>query len=564
MSAMRPLLRVIRPAAPLLVRAGIHETLGALSRLGLGLTLAAATVGAIAPWTGSDAPDPVPDPLRLAILAGLLAVLAWFGQWRGGLWAHRADAALQRRLRERTLARIERRPLAWVDGRGGVAVKRMVTEDVDALHHLVGHAFGHLVAALVQAVAGLTALLLLAPAATVLSLLPLLAALVLAGRQRARLPEQMSRYQQAAGCVDRAAVEFAAGTAELKMFGRAAAGLSRFRAAADDHGRFVSEWARTVTPTMALQYVLLSAPAVWAVLGILAWARIVTPAELVVLAIVLPLLLSPVESLAFAAQELAGAQSAAARIDEVLSGPPDDAPCPLPRARPTPAPGPPTPVPASVHLRDLGVVVGNRELLSGVDVDIPCGATAVVVGRSGAGKSTLLETIAGLHPPAHGHIELAPEVTVAALWQRPFVLRASVLDNLRLACPEASEAECRAAAAAVGIDDRLRALPAGYRTVLGEGQSLSGGERQRLCLARALVARPGLLLLDEPVASLDPASARLVDDALRDLRGRCTIVRADHRPGPALEADLVLVIDSGRLVAAGPPALVLDETGALP
>lgn len=556
MSAMSPLLRVIRPAAPLLIRAGLHEVLGALSRLGLGLTVAAATVVAISPWSAAPAPGFIPSTPWLAAIAAALAVLSWFGQWRGGLWAHRADASLQRRLRERTLTEVERKPLIWVDGHGGVSVKRMVTEDVDALHHLVGHAFGHLVAAFVQTAVGLTALLLLTPLGTVLSLLPLLGALILARRQRARLPEQMVRYQQAAGRVDRAAVEFAAGTAELKMFGRTGDGLSRFRHAADDHGRFVSEWARTVTPTMTFQYVLLSAPAVWAVLGILAWTGIVSPSELVVLAIVLPLLLSPVEALAFAAQDLAGAQTAAARIDAVLDTDGSD-------RRPSPplSPGSAPMAPGRVHLRDLGLVVGDTALLSGIDVDIPAGRTTVVVGRSGAGKSTLLETIAGLHAPAHGHVELTPGIAVAALWQRPFVLRASVLENLRLARPGASEEECRAAAAAVGIDDRLSALPAGYRTVLGEGHSLSGGERQRLCLARALVARPGLLLLDEPVASLDPTSARLVDETVRRLRGRCTVIRADHRPGPALEADLVLVLEAGRLVAAGPPAQTLDESG---
>ncbi|RLP08366.1 ABC transporter ATP-binding protein [Propionibacterium australiense] len=551
MSEISLLLRVMRPARAHLVRAAVFEAVAAAARLGLGFLAA----GALVQITGADSRSAAWWGFWLAAAAGS-AGLSWLGRWRGGCWAHRADNLLQRLLRERAVDRIRAKPLSWVDEHGSVAVKRMVTEDVDALHHLTAHALGDLVSALVQTVIGLALLLVIAPLPTLVALVPAMIGLGLAHRQRRGMPEQMRRYDEACERVDRAAVEFVQGIAPLKVFGGTERGLSRFRSAAADYASFVAGWARTVTPTMVTQQILLSAPPVWAVLALLGGSGRLEFAGLVTIAVVLPLLLSPVESLAFALQDLAGAVAAAERIDALIAEADDE-----------PGSVPATPEPfgedqaCGLVLDEVSLRYGSTVGLERVSAVLPAGGLTVLLGHSGAGKSTLLEVIAGLGEPSSGSVHRSPHAVVSALWQRPFLLRASVLDNLRLARPDADEQDCRRAAVLAGIDERISALPQGYRTVLGQGVVLSGGERQRLCLARCLVARPSLLLLDEPASAVDTVSAHLMDRALAALRGRCTVVRADHRPSVALDADLVLVMDHGRVVEAGSAQELLASGG---
>lgn len=551
MSSTALLLRTLHPAARPLVRSGLWEGLAATARTGFGFALACIVLIAV---TGQVSDSRSPSMVLLLTMCLLLSMLAWWGQWRGSVCAHRADSQLQRHLRSRSLTAIEARPLSWVDENGGVGLKRLVDDDIGTLHHLVAHAYGYLISAAVQTLLGLAMLIALAPLATVLALVPAALALILATRQRRSMPAQMRRLEAAAAGVDRAAVEFASGTAELKMFGRTEEGLARFTRASDHYGTFVRAWARTVTPTMTAQSVLLSTLAVWAVLAGGISVGLFTLAELVIVAIVLPLLLSPAEALAFAGQQVADAREAAARIDALLAPP-------LAPLHEQPAAEPPFADAEKLEISDLTVKIGSTEILSRITAELPVGGLTVLTGASGAGKSTLLETLAGLLTPTEGHITGVEGARIAALWQTLFLLRSTVVENLRLARPEASEADCRQAAMAAGIHDVLAALPQGYQTVLGGNRSLSGGERQRLCLARCLVACPDVLLLDEPTASLDAASARIIDDAVHSLRGKCTIIRADHRQEALEKADLIITLESGRLAAAHEPKDLVSSPG---
>lgn len=547
MTALRPLLQVSEAVRPVLFRAAVAEAVGATARMAVGILVVGALAEVLAGHGRSSSWWLVGLALGLAAV-----VLAWLGQWLSALWSHQADNSLQQVLRERLIDQIRMSPLSWVDRHGSVTVKRMVTEDVDALHHLVGHAYGRLVLAVVQATMGLVFLLWIAPLTTAIAALPAMIAVLVARHQRGQIPAQMARYQEASASVDRAGVEFAQGIAPLKIFGGTERGLVRFRAAADEYAAFVSSWARQVTPSMVAQQVLLSPAAVWAALGVLAVVTPMEPLALIAVAVILPLLLSPVESLAFAVQDLAGGLGAARRIEEVLAG---DA------VRKTPATGAPVGKPPTVRLEQVSVAHGEHIALDQVTVTLPAGGLTVLVGHSGAGKSTLLEVIAGLREPTSGHVA-ADNGSVGAVWQRPYLVQASILDNLRLARPDASEGDCRAASSVAGVDDRIQAMTDGYHTIVGEDVSLSGGEQQRLCLARTLLAHPDLLLLDEPTAAVDTRSARIIDEAVEALRGQQTIVRSDHRIEVALDADLVVVLAAGALIEAGAPDDLRARGGA--
>ena len=151
---------------------------------------------------------------------------------------------------------------------------------------------------------------------------------------------------------------------------------------------------------------------------------------------------------------------------------------------------------------------------------------------------------------------------VALVDQEPSVFHASIADNIRYARPEASDAEVAAAARAAGLHDFVATLPEGYDTTVGErGAAFSAGERQRVAVARALLADPAVLVLDEATAALDPRSEqRVIDGYEMVMRGRTTIL-ITHRAALARHADRVVVLDGARIVEEGPPARLASSGG---
>lgn len=211
--------------------------------------------------------------------------------------------------------------------------------------------------------------------------------------------------------------------------------------------------------------------------------------------------------------------------------------------------------------------------LEDVCLFIPARTTVAILGPSGAGKSTLADVLMGLVAPDDGVVEIggvpltgavrrAWRQAVAYVPQEVFLFNDTVRANLALADPAAGEgALCDALRRAAA--DFVFDLPRGLDTPVGDGGArLSGGERQRLALARALLARPALLILDEATSALDPDNEARVRTAIGNLRGDLTVVMIGHRPAGLDHADRVVVLDRGRLVASGPWEAVRPAVGA--
>jgi ATP-binding cassette subfamily B protein len=205
----------------------------------------------------------------------------------------------------------------------------------------------------------------------------------------------------------------------------------------------------------------------------------------------------------------------------------------------------------------------DTRALDGFDLSVRPGETVALVGPSGAGKSTSFQLLLRFYDPQSGRI-LIDGVDIAhadprtvrerigLVPQDTVLFAASARENIRHGRPGASDADVEAAARAAAADTFIRALPAGYDTFLGErGTRLSGGQRQRVAIARAILRDPPILLLDEATSALDAESERLVQEALRRLmQDRTTIVIA-HRLATVLEADRIIVMDHGHIVAQG-------------
>ncbi|MCS5499270.1 ABC transporter ATP-binding protein/permease [Cnuibacter physcomitrellae] len=215
----------------------------------------------------------------------------------------------------------------------------------------------------------------------------------------------------------------------------------------------------------------------------------------------------------------------------------------------------------------------DRPIIPRLDLDIPAGQTIALVGSTGAGKSTLAKLLSRFYDPTEGSVtldgvdlrDLHPKDlrrAIVMVTQEAYLFSGTVADNIAIGRPDATPEEIEAAARAVGADAFIRGLPDGYDTDVNKrGGRVSAGQRQLISFARAFLADPAVLILDEATASLDIPSERAVQDALQTLLADRTAVIIAHRLSTVAIADRVLVMDRGRIVEDGTPAELIAGEG---
>jgi ATP-binding cassette, subfamily B, bacterial len=215
----------------------------------------------------------------------------------------------------------------------------------------------------------------------------------------------------------------------------------------------------------------------------------------------------------------------------------------------------------------------QRWTLRGISAEIPAGTRTALVGETGSGKTTLAYLVARLYEPQRGRVEIdgvdirdmtlsSLAATVGLVSQETYLFHASIRENLRFACPDASDEQIEDAARAAQIHELISSLPDGYDTPVGErGYRFSGGEKQRMAIARTVLRNPPVLILDEATSALDTETERAVQRALDDLsRGRTTIAIA-HRLSTIRDADQILVLDGGEIVERGTHEELVENEG---
>jgi ATP-binding cassette subfamily B protein len=211
--------------------------------------------------------------------------------------------------------------------------------------------------------------------------------------------------------------------------------------------------------------------------------------------------------------------------------------------------------------------------LQEISAEVPAGTRTALVGETGSGKTTLAYLVARLYEPERGSVSIdgvdvrdmtldSLAATVGLVSQETYLFHASIRENLRFACPDASDAEIEDAARAAQIHGLISSLPDGYDTPVGErGYRFSGGEKQRIAIARTVLRNPPVLVLDEATSALDTETERAVQQALDELsRGRTTIAIA-HRLSTIRDADQILVLDGGRILERGTHEELLQMGG---
>jgi ABC-type multidrug transport system fused ATPase/permease subunit len=260
------------------------------------------------------------------------------------------------------------------------------------------------------------------------------------------------------------------------------------------------------------------------------------------------------------------ANAAGARVFEILDAPlsVSDAPDALPLST----------AEGRVTFEHVSFAYGeDKPILREVSFTATPGEMVALVGPSGAGKTTILSLVLRFYDATHGAVRIdghdARALTQTSLRrhmayvpQEPFLFNGTVGENIRYGKPEATPVEVEQAARMANAHDFIAALPGGYETEIGErGVKLSGGQRQRIAIARAFLADPVILLLDEPTSAVEPESEQIVQQSLSQLmRGRTTFVTS-HRLSLVRDADVILVFEEGRLVERGSHAELLAGRG---
>ena len=279
------------------------------------------------------------------------------------------------------------------------------------------------------------------------------------------------------------------------------------------------------------------------------------------------LLLNPVWNIVNSFSELQRSLAATERVFDVLA---------LEEDKPD-RPGATTAPAEVLELTLDGVGFAYREgrpVLHDVQVTVPGGSVVALVGRSGAGKTTITDLVARFHDPTHGRILLngtdirdftlrSYRSLLGIVQQDVFLFDGSVRDNIAYARPDATEAEVLDAARRANAHEFIARLPEGYDTLVGErGVKLSGGQQQRLAIARAILASPQILILDEATSNLDTESEQLIQSALDTLlAGRTTFVIA-HRLSTIRDADLILLLEDGQVLERGTHDQLMAAQGA--
>ena len=217
---------------------------------------------------------------------------------------------------------------------------------------------------------------------------------------------------------------------------------------------------------------------------------------------------------------------------------------------------------------------GGEEVLSHVSLHVPAGSTVALVGETGAGKSTMVNLVCRFFEPTGGRVlvdgrdvqgrsQLWLHSHIGYVLQEPHLFSGTIRENIRYGRLDATDAEVEAAARAVNADKIAAKLPLGYDTYVGEcGDKLSTGEKQLISFARAIIARPKIFVLDEATSSVDTATEQLIQQATRKLMENTTSFVIAHRLSTIRQADMILVIEHGKIVEQGTHGELLARRGA--
>ena len=491
-------------------------------------------------------------------MAVLFAVLAYLIYIAALMCSHLSAFRVATNLRLAVSEHLAVLPLGFAETFGSGKLRKIIHESTGAAETFLAHQLPDKYNAMATPIGLLVLLLVFDWRLGLLSLVPVaLGFVIMSAMTGRRMADKMRQYGNALESMSNEAVEYVRGIPVVKTFGQSVFSFKKFKATIDEYEKWVIAYTKELRMPMMLYTAAINGVFAFLIVGGLLFTRNGVTSEFL-LNLLFYIIITPVISLTLtrimymSENELVVAD-ALARVDSVLD------------AEPVPENDHPRhPKDASVSLKDVHFSYdGKTDVIKGVSLKIQPGQMVAFVGPSGGGKSTLANLICRFFDVQSGSVRVGgadvrdiPKEelmdTISFVFQNSRLLKGSILDNVRLGRPQATEAEVLAALKAAQCMDIIEKFPAGIHTVIGtKGVYLSGGEQQRIAIARAMLKNAPILILDEATAFADPDNEAKVQAAFARLAKGKTVLMIAHRLSTVANADCIYVVQDGRITETG-------------
>ena len=503
----------------------------------------------------------------MAVAFAVIAVLTYIA---GLMCSHLAAFRIATNLRLAMVKHIATLPLGAIEQFGSGKLRRTISETAGSAETYLAHQLPDQAKAMATIAGLLTLLLAFDWRLGLLSLVPVaLAFAVMTSMTGKKMQEQMTQYQNALADMSGEAVEYVRGIPVVKTFGQTVFSFKKFKGTIDNYERWVIAYTKQLRWPMIFYTLAVNSVFVFLIAGAFLFAGGGTDGgallNLLFYIIITPVISLTLTKLMFMSENGMIVQDAITRIDRVLESP--SLSC---------SNAPKHPKDSSVALDHVTFSYdGMKNALEDISLSIGSGQTVAFVGPSGGGKSTLAALIARFFDPQSGKISIGganvkdidkSELmnTVSFVFQNSRLIKGSILDNVRMGKPNATDGEVLAALRAAQCMDIIEKFPDGVRTVIGsQGVYLSGGETQRLAIARAMLKNAPVLILDEATAFADPDNETKVQAAFNALAKGRTVIMIAHRLSTVVNADRIYVLKEGRLAESGSFAELSGQADSL-
>ena len=477
--------------------------------------------------------------------------------------SHKATFAVLGNIRKQGLEKLSRMPLGDVQARGSGELKNILVERVDSIEPTLAHVIPEMSSNAVVVLATFVYLLILDWRMALASLITFPLGMVFFALMMAGYNENYARTVAATNTLNDTAVEYIGGIEVIKVFGKAKSSYEKFVRAAKQCAQSYIDWMNKSNFyfTFAMNIMPATLLTVLPIGGLLLKNGTLEPSRFVLIVILSMGLMTPIIGCMKFTDDLAKVGTIISQVTDILTAPE------LPR----PETDKKTPQGSTVALHDVHFGYNNTEVLHEISLTFREGTVNALVGPSGSGKSTIAKLIASFWDVTGGAItvggtdirEISAEHyhrLVAYVSQDNFLFDTTVRENIRMGRPAATDQEVEQAARDCGCYDFILGLEDGFETRAGSGGGhLSGGERQRISIARAMLKNAPIVILDEATAYTDPENEAIIQQSVaRLVRGKTLIVIA-HRLSTIVDADQIVVVNDGRVEAAGTQAELLQS-----
>lgn len=502
------------------------------------------------------------------VLAMVFAIVSFLIYILALLCSHLSAFRVATNMRLDLTEHIAKLPLGFVDRFGSGRLRKIIHDSTGATETYLAHQLPDKYAAIATPIGLLALLIGFDWRLGLLSLVPVvLGFAIMSAMTGKRMEEKMRQYNNALGAMSNEAVEYVRGIPVVKTFGQSVFSFKKFKETIDEYEKWVVAYTKDLRMPMMLYtaaingvFAFLIAGAIWFTRGGVTNAFLL---NLLFYIIITPVISLTLTKLMYMSENNMIVADAIERVDSVLNAEPM-----------TRGSNPKHPSDSSITLSDVHFSYdGENEVIRGVSMQIDAGQTVAFVGPSGGGKSTLASLISRFFDVTGGSIRIGgvdvrdiekQELmnTVSFVFQNSKLIKASILDNVRMGKPEATKEEVLAALKAAQCMDIIEKLPQGVNTVLGtKGVYLSGGEQQRIAIARAMLKNAPIILLDEATAFADPDNEAKVQAAFAELAKGKTVIMIAHRLFTVANADRIFVIQDGKVAESGKRVELCEKHG---